>query len=157
MITSVGLSATMNETIDEAWTAFSNALPNVASCVPSVHLTEGTVSGEGDAEYIHNEQRIRVRTSTPSETLRESVIHELAHHADATCGMPTATRAAFLEAQGFSADAAWDCGDAWETTPAEHFAEAIVQIVSGQRSLAQHLVELSPETLDLVREWEADS
>lgn len=147
----------MIEAVDAAWASFANAMPNIASCVPSVRVTEGSISGDGDAEYIYNEQRIRLQGSAPSEGLYESVVHELAHHADATCGMPTSTRAAFLEAQGFPVDASWDCGDAWETTPAEHFAEAIVQIVSGQRSLAQHLVELSPESLDLVREWEADS
>ena len=54
-------------------------------------------------------------------------------------------------AQGFDGSEPWNTGDTWESTPAEHFAEAIVAVVNGDRLLHDDQLELSDESLAVVR------
>lgn len=154
IVMAAGVPTDTVESISAAWNSFSAALPNVSQCMPEVRLVVDAVASSGDAEYLYNTQEIRM---TPSDEPAEStIIHELAHHADATCGMPTDERAAFLAAQGFPPEAAWDCGETWEMTPAEHFAEAVVMVVTGTQP-SESIIELSAESLDLIRNWESES
>ena len=127
------------------------ALPWAADCALPVELVLSRDVADGAARYAADEQLIEIEIPTSPRRFRESLVHELGHHIDATCGALADLRAEFLTVQGFSPSASWATAETWATTPAEHFAEAVVEIVNGERLLHDDRIDLSSESLELVR------
>ena len=61
-------------------------------------------------------------------------------------------RSDFLAAQGFASGTDWFAGTAWEETPSEHYAEAVVELVAGRRT-HQGGIRITDEALAVVRDW----
>lgn len=136
--------------VDQVWADLTLELAWAADCMLPVELFLTRSVDDGAARYRAEEQVIDIEIPTSPRRFRESLAHELGHHIDASCSGLEARREAFLDAQGFDPDAAWDRGATWETTPAEHFAEAVVVIVNGERHLHDGVV-ISSSAIDIVR------
>lgn len=132
--------------VNGALTAADERLPRQRDC-----LTGFTVrpAWELDERATYADGVISVRVPATAPRIEQSVIHELAHHLDATCPSVQDVRPLFLTAQ--QTDAAWDRGPTWAETPAEQFAEALTLVVLDRRR-ANNVVVRS-EAVDVVSEW----
>ncbi len=139
--------------LDETWTGFLDAAPAHRDCIGTVRIElVGDVDG-GDAAYRPDERLILVEIPTSPRRFPESVVHELAHHLDAVCRPDRDLRSGLRIAQGIEADRPWARSERWEDRPAEHLAEAVVEVVRGERVLHGDLLPLAPETVELVERW----
>lgn len=137
--------------VNEVWRDVGDRLPWAAECMLPVEVFLTRNVPDGAARYRADEQLIEIEIPTSPARFRESLVHELGHHIDATCDDLEGLRMSFLTAQGFDASQRWDDGDTWEGTPHEHFAEAIVVIVNGDRLLHAERLTLVPNAVDLVK------
>lgn len=137
---------------DETFGVFVSAAPGVGDCVGTVRL-EAALELPDAARYESATQTITVRVPATAPSLQDSLIHELAHHVEATCSSHRQLRPAFLEAQGLDRSTSWFDGSSWEETPSEQFAEAVVLFVLGQRRRNVGGVTLMPEARMVVAEW----
>jgi hypothetical protein len=96
---------------------------------------------------------IELRVPATANLLEDSLVHELAHHLDATCGALADLRPDFLEAQGHPAGTPWDGADTWEAIPAEQFAETVVLVVLGERQQHRLTMPIRDEAEALVAGW----
>lgn len=141
--------------VDETWRRFAAAMPAAAACMEPVELLLVEDVTDGDAVYVVSDRRIEIEIPTSPARFPESLIHELAHHVEATCPTQADVRTRFLAAQGFSADDPWRDGESWAQIPSEHFAEAVVQVVLEDRLLHADVVKLDDVAIELVRAWGA--
>jgi hypothetical protein len=141
--------------MDVTWNRFVHAFAGQLDCVEPVDLMLVRDVADGAAAYQAEGRLIKVEVPTSPARFRESLVHELAHHVEATCDRQQSLRPAFLEAQGFPPGTEWTGRMAWELMPSEHFAEAVVQIVNGERVLHDDIVTLTPEAIALVESWAA--
>lgn len=138
--------------VTDTWHRFARAFDARLVCMGAVELELVRDLGEGDARYDADLARIVIEIPTSPARFPESLAHELGHHLEATCLGPPLQQA-FLTAQGISAAAPWRSTGVWHEMPSEHFAEAVVAIVNGERLLHDDVIELSPDTIALVRSW----
>lgn len=136
---------------DETWADFLNAIPARHHCVTAPTL-QAAWELDSRAEYQPETAVMAVRVPGTPATLRSELIHEFAHHLEFTCPEQEELRSAFLEAQGFRADTPWFDSGAWETTPSEQYAEAMVELVDGLRS-HRGAIQLTDVAIDVVRNW----
>ena len=133
----------------DVWRQFLLVFGNRQRCMGDVSLTlERSIVG--DARCRLAEREIIIQIPTSPVRFGESLVHELGHHMERTCGIES-VETTFLAAQGFAPGTAWFGPAEWEQTPSEHFAEAVVQIVLGDRLLHDDDVPLSSAAIDLVR------
>lgn len=132
--------------VNGALAAADERLPRHRGC-----LTGFTVQPdwELDDRATYDDGVISVRVPATAPRIEQSVIHELAHHLDATCPAVEDVRPLFQAAQ--QTDAAWDRGPTWAETPAEQFAEAVSLVVLDRRRAGNVVVR--SEALDVVSEW----
>lgn len=133
------------------WRDFAAAFAGRLACIPPVTLTASR-DLEDHARYQPGAATITVRVPATAGQLRQSLLHELAHHLESHCPAHQALRPAFLAAQGHARGAAWGRGPTWEQTPSEQWAEAVVAVVEGRRSRHQQ-VPVRPAAMDLVARW----
>ncbi|MDJ0665185.1 MAG: hypothetical protein QNJ75_11530 [Acidimicrobiia bacterium] len=136
---------------DETWEDFLAAFSGRHDCISSPTL-HAAWELETRAEYQPATAVLSVRVPGTPATLRSQLLHEFAHHLEFTCSDHEELRAAFLLAQGFPAEAEWLVGDSWETTPSEHYAEAVVELVEGRRT-HQGGIYITDDAIDVVRVW----
>jgi hypothetical protein len=141
--------------VEATWDRFSAAFAGRLDCMGPVEIELVREVPDGDAVYRPLERRILVEIPTSPRRFSESLAHELGHHLEATCADQVRLRPEFLNAQGFAGTASWGGGEAWHLVPAEHFAEAVVHLVNGDRVLHDDQITLSEEALHVVREWGA--
>ena len=134
----------------ETWDRFSEAFPARRSCLAPVTV-QGAWELDGRASYDPGRRLVTVRIPGTAPNLRDSLVHEFAHHMEFTCPEQHDVRAAFLEAQALPPSATWFKGVSWETTPSEQFAEAVVQVVLGPP--AHPSVLIHPRSVALLRVW----
>ena len=134
-----------------AMTDFLEVFPAQRQCVAGVRL-DIDPDFEARGRYEPETATVILRTPATAPKLRESLFHELAHHLEWNCPSQLELRKPFLDAQGFSAGSEWTKGDAWEDSPSEHFAEAVVEVIEGRRNLT-YGINLSDQALELVRRW----
>lgn len=144
--TDFGALATL--TFDE----FIAYAPAVAPCIGTVRLAAATELDEL-AYYSADTATITVRVPATAPSLRDSLVHELAHHVEASCVSHEPMRADFLAAQGHEPDQDWFAASTWENTPSEQFAEAVVEHVLGERQRNLARIRLAPAALAIVAEW----
>jgi hypothetical protein len=133
------------------WDEFLAALPARHNCIEPVTLV-ASWDLESRGEYRPGSATVLIRAPGTAPTLRHRLVHEFAHHVEFTCPQQETLRSDFLEAQGFPAAADWFDGDAWETTPSEQFAEALVEVVVGRRSHHGN-IRISEQASALVSSW----
>lgn len=143
--------AEVSTIVETTWQDFEEHLPWAAECMLPVELILTRSVPDGAARYRATEQLIEVEIPTSPARFRESVVHEIGHHIDATCEGIDQLRRDFISAQGLDPQLPWDDAETWEATPAEHFAEAIVAIVTGDRLQHEDRIAISDRSLDVVR------
>lgn len=130
---------------------FLEAFPTQSECLQGLRL-QVDPSLDERGQYDPVAATITLRTPATAAKLRNSLFHEIAHHLEWKCSSQVEIRQPFLIAQGFPVDSEWAPDGSWETSPSEHFAEAVVEVIEGRRNLT-YGITLSDEALALVREW----
>lgn len=123
-------------------------LPAVADCIQRLTIRPAW-NLDDRGRYLDGVIEVRVPATAPR--IEEVVVHELAHHLDATCDEFDDVREEFLVTQGSAPP--WYSGPSWEETPAEQFAEAVTIVVFDRQRA--HNVRVSPEAVEVVRRWGA--
>ena len=118
---------------DETWADFLSVVPARHDCMGEPTL-RAAWELENRAEYKPESAVLTVRVPGTPATLRSQLLHEFAHHLEFTCPEHNDLRSDFLAAQGFASGTDWFAGTAWEETPSEHYAEAVVELVAGRRT-----------------------
>lgn len=136
---------------DETWNDFLAAHPGRWECISPPNL-RADWDLESRGEYRPGSATVVVRVPGTPATLRSELIHEFAHHVEFSCVEHHELRPDFLRAQGFAPTATWDEGDSWENTPAEQYAEATVELIEGRRTHPGG-IQITPEAIDVIREW----
>lgn len=141
----------LRDLADETWDDFLEAFPARWDCIPPPTL-HAAWELETRAEYEPRTATLSVRVPGTPATLRSELIHEFAHHVEFVCEDHAELRPGFLAAQGFDPDTAWFNGDAWETTPSEQYAEAVVELIEGRRTFFGGIV-LSDTAVAVIADW----
>ena len=137
------------------WDRFEAAFPAQASCLTDVELELVDDVPLGAARYVASERLILIEIPTSPRRYAESLTHELAHHLETSCDAELAIGAAIKEAQGIDAQVAWAGAEAWEARPTEHYAETVVEYVTGDRLTHADTIDVSEEALAVVERWAA--
>ena len=135
------------------WDRFEAAFPAQAGCLTDVELELVEEVAGGAARYIASERLILIEIPTSPRRYVESLTHELAHHLDAGCDADLAIGATIRTAQGLDPQAPWEGARAWAARPSEHYAEAVLEYVTGDRYTHADVIDVSEEGLDVVRAW----
>jgi len=114
-------------------------------------VTEIDSTDDADARYLPNPGLIEIAIPTSPRRFRDSLVHELAHHLDATCASRDSLRQEWAAARGQDV-AAWATGP-WEGRSAELFAETVVELTLGERVRFGRSVELPVYATDVVGGW----
>lgn len=138
---------------DDTWEAFLASFPAQARCIGRPHLVLVDDIEAGAAEYLPLTRTIEIEIPTSPQRYSESLVHELGHHLERSCAVREEIGPAILDGQGFDPDTAWSTNPAWEDRPSEHFAEAVVERVLGERITHGDLIAVNSETLDTVSRW----
>jgi hypothetical protein len=136
--------------IVQTWDRFVEAFPARRSCLAPVTV-QGAWELDDRASYDPGRRLVTVRIPGTAPNLRDSLVHEFAHHMEFTCPEQRDVRVPFLAAQALPPSATWFEGVSWETTPSEQFAEAVVQVVLGPP--AHPAVLIHPRSVALLRAW----
>jgi hypothetical protein len=132
--------------VDGALSAARRELPMVADCIEGFIIRP---DWELDDRARYSSGVIDIRVPATAPRIEEVVVHEVAHHLDATCGRVDNVRNQFLATQGSTSP--WHSGPSWEETPAEQFAEAVTLVVLDRQRA--HNVRVSSDAVDVVRRW----
>ncbi len=140
----------------DVWVEFVAAFPAEGDCIGEVELAMD--SGMADrARYVPSERRVVVRVPGTAANLSASITHELGHHLEVACTDQMTVRASFLEADRLGEDTPWFGEGDWFASPSEHWAEAVVEYVLGERTLYRGRVPVSAEAVEVVARWAAES
>ena len=121
------------------WEAFTGRFDARRTCFEDVEVRLVRELAAGDARYQPDERRVEILIPTSPRRFRESLVHELAHHVERTC----ASHAELRTELGYPTWEEWTSGSEWEEVPAERWAEAVVQLVNGERVRIRQLVDLA--------------
>lgn len=135
------------------WDRFEAAFPAQAGCLTDVESELVDDVAGGAARYVASERLIRIEIPTSPRRYVESLTHELAHHLDASCGAELAIGAVIREAQGIDPEVPWEGVDPWEARPTEHYAEAVVEYVTGDRFTHADIIDVSVEVVEIIEAW----
>ena len=147
--------ADLRELTEETFAMVSEALPAQRSCLGDV-VVSGAWELDDRARYSPSQREITIRIPATAPQLRTSIVHELAHHVEATCPQDDEVRRAFLAAQGLDPAADWLGGETWETTPSEQWASAVVLHVM-ERPDERSRIAVGAEALEIVESWATGS
>ncbi|MGH2579418.1 MAG: hypothetical protein ACRDHK_03390 [Actinomycetota bacterium] len=132
------------------WDRFVEAFPARRSCLAPVSV-QGAWELDDRGSYDPVRRLVMVRIPGTAPNLRDSLVHEFAHHMEFTCPEHHDVRVPFLVAQALPPSASWFEGRSWEITPSEQFAEAVVRVVLGPP--AHPTVLILPRSVALLRAW----
>ncbi len=118
----------------ETWERFLGAFPARRGCIQDVTLVADPDLSELAVYHVPT-ATVRVQVPGSAARLQAALIHEWAHHLEATCPAHRELRPAFLRSLSLSVDTPWFQGRTWETTPSEIYAEAAVELVLGSRAM----------------------
>ncbi len=137
---------------DEVWEEVVSAFPARRGCLGGIEL-DVAWDLEDRARYVPDERRIVVRAPGTAPNLAASIVHEVGHHLEFACPDQLAVRDAFLVAEGFAPDTPWFGEGDWFATPSEHWAEAVVAHVRGERTINVGRIPVSDDAIDVVARW----
>jgi hypothetical protein len=136
------------------WGRFVDRFASRSGCFADVEVVLVREVAGGDARYVAEHARIEIRIPTTPARFRESLAHELAHHVEATCPAFAGLRSTLRPLLG-GADRPWSGGEVWAEIPSERWAEAVVELVNGERVRHTDTVPVDDDVLDLIRRWAA--
>jgi hypothetical protein len=135
----------------DTWDRFVGSFSARRGCIRPVTLEHAWRFADRGA-YDPGAATIVLRVPGTAPNLRHTLVHEFAHHLEATCPAQRAVRAPFLVASGEGPDTPWFSGSRWAKVPSERFAEAVAVFVLPDRP--SHLrVSVSAEALDEIERW----
>ncbi|MEJ7798975.1 MAG: hypothetical protein WKF60_00550, partial [Ilumatobacter sp.] len=137
--------------LDPTWAAFLDRFAGRRRCIADVEVLLVDHVDGGDARYVPDGARIEIEIPTTPARFRESLVHELAHHVERTCDDFGELRTV-LHAE-FGIDRPWSGGSTWVDIPAERWAEAVVQLVNGERILHASEMPVRRSVVDIVETW----
>lgn len=132
------------------WQRFGERFESRTSCWSDVSVELVREVADGDARYVIAEARIEIQIPTTPERYRESLAHEIAHHVERTCPEFETLRSALRPVLGRGS---WYDGSVWAEIPSERFAEAVVELVNGERIRHVDEVEVDQSVVDLIAGW----
>ena len=135
---------------EATWARFAETFAAHPGCVRPVTVA-GVWELDDRAVYEPGTATIRVRIPGTAPNLEATLLHELAHHLDASCP-DRELRVDFLAATGRDPATPWWRGERWAETPAERFAEAAVRVVMDGVP-AHVLIDVDPDEIEVVRGW----
>lgn len=144
--------ADVRSATDETFDRFRDRFAGRASCIGDVSIELVRSVDDGDARYVSGERRIEIQIPTTPARYRESLAHEFAHHLERTCGEFGSLQVALEPLLGGSG-VAWSVGPTWKETPSEQFAEAVVELVNGERIRHADTMPVDPAALELIARW----
>jgi hypothetical protein len=138
--------------LDVTWARFTDRFEARTSCIGTVSLELVRDVEGGDARYVHRRARIEIEIPTTPARFRESVVHELAHHVEHTCPDFEQLRDELHPRWG-GPDRPWTGGDVWAEIPSEMWAEAVVELVNGERIRHADEIVVDPQVVELIVAW----
>lgn len=145
------MAGDFTEVADDLWDEFEVFAAARLDCFGPVTVQASTTLADR-AQYEPPVATITVRVPRSIPALRESLVHELAHHVEHDCPDHEDGRPRLLAAMGLPSDTAWFEGERWPETPSERFAEATVELLLGERERAAD-VFLTEEEMQAVADW----
>ena len=137
---------------EDLWPRFVEAFPARRDCLGEVRLTVAW-DLEDRARYLPEARTVVVRAPATAPHLVASIVHELGHHLEFACADQRRVRSAFLRADGLPEAAPWFGDGEWSAAPSEHWAEAVVAYVVGERSFDRGRIPVTAEAVELVARW----
>jgi hypothetical protein len=119
-------------------------------CIGGAELQLVREVDDGDARYVAAENLIEIEIPTSPRRFRDSLVHELAHHVDHACPDADTLRTDVMTATGATD---WTGQERWEQRPSELWAEAVVEIVLGERVRSARSIPLDDGVVDAARRW----
>jgi hypothetical protein len=146
-----GTPADVRALAERTWLRFLDAFPARRGCLEPV-IVEGAWELADRGSYDAAAARVTLRIPGTAPNLEATLVHEFAHHLEASCPEHVRLREAFLLAHGMSTNTSWFDGATWSSTPSEQLAEAVTVAVLGRRP--SHLrTFVDATTVELIRRW----
>ncbi len=144
---------------EETWDRFLVVFRARADCFGDVRLRAAWTL-DRRATYDPATATVTVRVPGTPAMLREALVHEWAHHVEFQCPAHRELRPAFLMVQGLPSDTPWRpddvppraAGKAWADIPSEQYAEAVIELVLGQRWIASG-AHVRREAVQVIAAW----
>ncbi len=145
--------------IQETWAQFLLVFAARRDCFGDVRV-KADYDLADRAQYDPQTATISVRVPERASILKGALVHEWAHHVEFQCEAQTEMRAAFIEAQGMSADTPWRLkggttnifSSDWANIPSEQYAEAAIVVVLGERPVWSN-VPITAEGMEVISAW----
>lgn len=145
--------------IQETWAQFLLVFAARSDCFGDVRV-KADYDLSDRAMYDPQTATISVRVPERASILKGALVHEWAHHVEFQCEAQTEMRAAFIEAQGMSANTPWRLEDGttnifssdWANIPSEQYAETTIVVVLGERPVPSK-VQVTTEGVEVIRMW----
>ncbi len=138
--------------LDVTWQRFLDHFGSRRTCWADVSVVLVVDVVDGDARYVTADARIEIEIPTTPARFRESLAHELAHHVEHTCVEFETLESTLLPALG---GGDWFAGDTWDQVPSERYAEAVVELVNGERIRHLDRIQVAPVVVAAISEWGA--
>jgi hypothetical protein len=136
------------------WDLFAETFPTRWECLEPVTV-HGAWELADRGSYDAAAATVSLRIPGTAPNLEATLVHEFAHHLEATCPEHVRLRASFLRTQGLAPDTPWFGGRAWPAIPSERLAEAMTVAVLERRPW--HLaVHVDPAVVEQIRRWGED-
>jgi hypothetical protein len=136
------------------WERFEEVFPARRTCIDDVDVVLVNEVDDGDARYVRSEATIEIQIPTTPVRFRESVAHELAHHVEVTCPAFEPLQRELLRQLGLDGRP-WSTGPNWYETPAEIWAEHVVELVNGERRRHRDEIPIDPAVVATIERWGA--
>jgi len=144
-----GTPADVRALAERTWVHFVDVFPARRDCLEPV-----TVRGAWELpdRGAYEEGLVSIRIPGTAPNLEATLVHEFAHHLEATCPEHTQLRASFLRSQGLPPNTPWFEGSSWSSIPSERLAESMTVAILGRRPW--HIaVRVDPAVLGQIRRW----
>jgi len=145
--------------IQETWVQFLLVFAPRRDCFGDL-LVKADYDLADRAMYDPQTATVSVRVPERASILKGALVHEWAHHVEFQCEAQAEMQAAFIEAQGMSADTPWRLEDGstnilssdWANIPSEQYAETTIVLVLGERPVSTR-APITAEGMEVIRAW----
>lgn len=136
---------------DETWTLFVTTFGTRSNCFGGVTLSTDSEL-ENRAVYDPETATVTIRVPGTSAFLQAALLHEWAHHVEFQCNEHKALQPLIIAALNLPNDTSWRIGHDWEDSPAEQYAEAVVELVLGDHPLPTK-IRVDRDVVELLDLW----
>ncbi len=143
----------------ETWDLFLAVFQARADCFGDIYL-KAAYDLDSRASYSPESATVTVRVPATPAMLQGALVHEWAHHLEFQCAEHHELRPAIRIAQGFPLDTPWRPDNTpahapardWAMIPSEHYAEATIELVLGERSIPTQ-IRITREAIHVIDAW----